>query len=602
MRLWLPVLFLLFVLLLGAWAPDAGAAAKPGIEHIFVIAYDNTHTEDLAKMPHLQAFVKQSASVNWHTVLVSHTAPDYVSLACGCYPQTHGVIDNSFRAGDGVTSWRSWDSPATDGQPMVLAPGPWQTLNAAGFNVGVIGWGDAVLENEDDYQAALKAHPEQVQGASHSGKDYLGYAVHFKDGSHRYGAPTLPWLNEAVGPFPGWNEQLDTALVLRATLTMHAHGVNATYSYIQAPHEGRDAGGYDDRLRAADAAWADFLAQLKTQGITTQNSLFVLTTDEQDHYNPGGTRASSLPAWLQDNAGANLPAGSFTVMGSGNSEIYLKDHSQRRQLEAALANIEGYKYAVVREAIPMIHAAPPAGPRTPDAILFPQPDRTFANKGIKDWVPVSGYYFNHGGVDPAINNVWFYIAGPGIQPGDAKIWADHADLLPTLAFAVGAPIPKGDGRPLYELFAFSPSEGDLPALGEAYKQLNAPLGSLSLTALQISTDLVKLHAHPNRSQLLAELVSIAQARDALAAEMQVQLYAVDGAGRLAAGLTNQQLEQAQALQNRIKDLQSRTAKALEATPAPAPATQGSLVLWIALAVALVLFAALAVVRRRRLTR
>ena len=77
---------------------------------------------------------------------------------------------------------------------------------------------------------------------------------------------------------------------------MQEHGVPITYAYISDAHDnhgvsgnqhvafGPGSAGYVAQLKSYDDAFAAFFQRLANDGITKQNTLFVFTVDEGDHF------------------------------------------------------------------------------------------------------------------------------------------------------------------------------------------------------------------------------------------------------------------------------------------------------------------------------
>ncbi|MBI3734581.1 MAG: alkaline phosphatase family protein, partial [Chloroflexi bacterium] len=307
-------------------APTANPPARRAspVEHLIIIGFDNTHwQDDLQKMPHLLAFFKNGAVLrNSHTGLVSHTATAFLSIITGQYAEKTGILNNTFFDGGKAASWGFWESETDAGHRLVTTPGPWQAFNQAGLDVGVVGWGDMVLENDREVSKFSSLNNREARAA----KDYLGFAVYHKDGTRELGSPNIPWLYEVVGSFPGW-ARLDPSYALKATYAMQARGVPVTITYIENLHDSQPRGGYDSALAAADKAFDEFFKRLAAIGITPANTLFVFTTDEEDTYIAGGVKTLSLQAWLADNPTFKLPASEMLTAGDASLLAYLKDEA-----------------------------------------------------------------------------------------------------------------------------------------------------------------------------------------------------------------------------------------------------------------------------------
>jgi hypothetical protein len=108
--------------------------------------------------------------------------------------------------------------------------------------------------------------------------------------------------NGHVG-FPGFGG-ITASQSLGYVAAMQEHGVPVTYAYISDAHDeratdlasGPGQADYVAQLASYDKAWGEFFARLAQDGITQDNTLFVFTADEGDHFAGGPTRSSSRSA------------------------------------------------------------------------------------------------------------------------------------------------------------------------------------------------------------------------------------------------------------------------------------------------------------------
>jgi hypothetical protein len=87
-------------------------------------------------------------------------------------------------------------------------------------------------------------------------------------------------------------------------------GVPVVYGYIEDAHDnhslpsdpdgtfGPGEAGYVAQLKKYDTAFGKFFARLAADGFTKDNTLFVITADENDHFAGGGTDTGGL-RWHQ---------------------------------------------------------------------------------------------------------------------------------------------------------------------------------------------------------------------------------------------------------------------------------------------------------------
>jgi hypothetical protein len=152
--------------------------------------------------------------------------------------------------------------------------------------------------------------------------------------------------------------------------------------------------------------------------------------------------------------------------------------------------------------------------RTPNFILFANPDYFLSATGATApactpqenaascFQEESGFAWNHGDFQEDITKTWLSMVGPGVHRLGrfGEIFTDHTDTRPTILSLVKLKDDYAhDGRVLFEALGdhFVPSSlrahrDTLSDLAEAYKQINAPLGTLGLSTLTgISTRALK---------------------------------------------------------------------------------------------------------------
>jgi hypothetical protein len=119
---------------------------------------------------------------------------------------------------------------------------------------------------------------------------------------HKFVAPVIspnrPFLDlngKPVNGFPGFGG-ISAYQTLAYTAAMQENGVPVTYSYISDAHESHSApfrafgpgeAGYVAQLAAYDDAFNKFFTRLENDGITPDNTFFILTADENDHFAGG---------------------------------------------------------------------------------------------------------------------------------------------------------------------------------------------------------------------------------------------------------------------------------------------------------------------------
>jgi hypothetical protein len=321
---------------------------------------------------------------------------------------------------------------------------------------------------------------------------------------------------------PGFSGFSPTAAQSLAYLAdMQENGVPVTYGYISDIHE-RKAGQsgcttatavstgyavgpgdscYVSTAEAYDEAFAKFFDRLNKDGITTRNTLFLISAEENDQFaganvgravqpTPAGcdgvTVACSYTAGqigeLQTNiyaelAGTASASTSFDIEPQG-AAIYVHGRpgptdATVRQLQRDTAamtaddpytgtageRIVDYQAGAVEQRVLHMQTADPL--RTPTYTIFPRPDYYFATTGPSVIYP--RFAWNHGYYSPNIDITWSAFAGPGVanrgvdgpgpaggneshdpnsthtvpQASSAGTWVDEVDLRPTMLHLIG---------------------------------------------------------------------------------------------------------------------------------------------------------------------
>lgn len=492
------------------------APVKPS--RVIVIGLDNYHGDDVQRaMPNLWSFLQQGAwTLNTHhTGLPTRTAPGFASIASGQYADRHGALSNSFQAppGTGRVGFAYWENVGKLVPPPFLSDAPWVAFNKAGYDVGAIGWQGLVLEN--------KAEAQAYAGRTLSDADldrYWGVAVHRKDGKAELGTAEVTALRAAApdGWVNGWSgPPLKSAgVTLPLATALLASGVPIVFSYIENTHQrctgttpqscgGNLAkGSFEDLLKADDAAFGKFFTDLTALGITTANTLFVVTTDEEDHYLDGYAKivdTTDLQPAINGAAG---------IFYGANADA----------LGDTLGRTTGIQSIATRSAMKALHI-PTADQRAPTYVAFSDADSYF-NRG-----PCSNCgRWNHGTINPDINDFWIGIVGAGVKPGRLSAFTDHADIVATVRYALGiAPAGDLDGVPVFPALSRRTSD-ELVAARDAYKRANAPLGDFGIAILKLSTAGVRGGADA-RAKADARIADLTVRRDAIATELR---GAIDG--------------------------------------------------------------------------
>jgi hypothetical protein len=396
--------------------------------------------------------------------------------------------------------------------------------------------------------------------------------------------------------FPGF-DGMSAAVSLAYVAAMQERGIPVTYAYISDAHDfhgvsgnahtafGPGDAGYVQQLKAYDDAFAAFFDRLQKDGITSDNTLFVFTVDEGDHfvgvnktncdgvttpcvYGPnevGEINANidtlvseQFPALAAQFLGGAAP-NSFTVHGDDAPPFYLaakgigplsQTDPLTREFERGIAKltvVNPYTGAtdplMVRmadqtgmKALHMFTAGDPA--RNATFVLFADPNyfiTDFPASTCKTCINPA-FAWNHGDIQPEIAQTWLGFVGPGVRKlGTANVWTDHTDVRPTMLTLLGLQDDYGhDGRTIVEpLFDWAVPQSlrahraTLLVLGAVYKQLNAAFGRFAMDTLRASTRALKSGSAADDSTYTAtdsQIKTLTERRDALASQMKSLLH------------------------------------------------------------------------------
>jgi hypothetical protein len=482
------------------------------------------------------------------------------------------------------------------------APAPWVPYARIGCDVGQVSVANTVLENitSDINTVFGVGSPEYIEASNSATKaqaaaDFEGIAIHCGYNSplcntsnartdklrsepggylgykalfgHKYVAATIspnqPLLdlngnviqdaNGHVG-FPGFGP-IPAATSLGYVATMLEAGVPVIYSYIADAHDGPSGAygpgeaGYVNNLKQYNDAFGKFFARLAADGIDETNTLFVITTEEQDHYagtrnpTPAGCDGVTTPCTyshttspvnsatvgevnvnlsrlLKTEKGNTTP---FSVHSDMAPAYYISGHpgstdAVTRQLERDVSGLTAYNpyrgltenlvdYLIDPVGMKMLHMVTADPSRTPSFIAFQKGDYySFASgtsactaANYTDCVNIQpSFAYNHGGYQPEITTLWLGLVGPGVNANgtDSTTWTDETDIRPTMLRLAGLTDDYAhDGRVIVEALQDSALPSSLAGanrtafvqLAQAYKQVNAPLGALGMKTLQAST-------------------------------------------------------------------------------------------------------------------
>ena len=326
---------------------------------------------------------------------------------------------------------------------------------------------------------------------------------------------------------------------------------------------------------------------MEADGITPQNTLFVFTVEEGDHFaggepaNPGCDGVTTPCEWAHVSCDTGCPANDvgevnvnlrgllatqranttpFDVHSDMAPAFYLignpaPDDPVTRTFERDVGALTadnpftGQHEALTDKMIDpvgmrLLHMVTGDPLRTPSLVAFLQPDY-FGFAGASDCVApcVSvqpGFAWNHGGIAPEIATTWAGFVGPGVRRlgQTGATWTDHTDLRPTMLTLLGLHDDYVlDGRAITEIldprampWSLRAGSGLVRLLGAVYKQINAPFGLVGLAGIDVSTAALS-GDDATYAALESALSDLTADRDAVASEMRAVLHAATFAGQ-----------------------------------------------------------------------
>ena len=544
-----------------------------------------------------------------------------------------------------TSSFSYWTAPGPDGKPQMVdeagktAPAPWVPFTRAGCDVGAFSIANMEFEvvPADVVNVFGATSPEGVEATTNRAKaqtDFLGIAVHCAQGSPlcanpAHARPDL--LPDEPGGYVGFNalygnlhvqpvisptgpvKDLDGNVIQDAkgnpgfpnlfdplatqslgyAATMLEAGVPVVYLYISDAHDqnpdpngplafGPGEKGYVQQLAAYDAAFEKFFARLAADGITKDNTLFVVTPDENDHFvgglpSPTGCDGITVPCTyaklgeidfftdreLNTERHNTTPfdihfddAPTFYIHGNpGPTDPVTRTLEEDVSKLTAISPITGdtdniTAFLADQAEMKLLHMVTNSPARTPSFTLFGNPDYFQETRGAKDPADCSAppacvvesraFAWNHGDVQQDITRAWMGMVGPGVRHlgVDNSVFSDHTDVRPTMLALLGLQDSYvHDGRVLVEKLeptALPPGIRSNPVgfvlLADAYKQLNAPLGTVGMNSLAAATRAIETD-DATYAAFLRSIGNFTTARDALAGQIRAALDNAAFAGK-----------------------------------------------------------------------
>jgi arylsulfatase A-like enzyme len=392
--------------------------------------------------------------------------------------------------------------------------------------------------------------------------------------------------------FPGFDPTPSQSLGYVAQ--MLEAGVPVVYFYIEDAHDnhnypnapianypdgsfGPGEANYVAQLKAYNKAFGQFFARLANDGITKDNTLFIITADENDHF--AGSNAKATPPGCDGvNVPCTYPVGAkgeidadlspifatefnnttpFSVHSDDAPTVYIKGNPAQtagvtRTLEQQSGALIGFDVIIggdnkVAQALAdhaeeaLLHMISHDPARTPTFTLFGNPD--YFLEAFGDATPTCtpttdaascfsqdrDFVWNHGDFQKDIVRTWLGIVGPGVRQLGRfdELFTDHTDIRPTILSLVNLKDDYAhDGRVVFEILdedalpnSLRRHRETLSDLAEAYKAINAPTGELGIKTLTgISTQALK-GDDATYAALESKLVDLTNRRNEIAGQM-----------------------------------------------------------------------------------
>jgi hypothetical protein len=360
--------------------------------------------------------------------------------------------------------------------------------------------------------------------------------------------------------FPGF-DGMTASVSLSYVAAMQEHGVPVTYVYVSDGHQqhpgtvpyGPGEAGYVAQLKSYDQAFATFFARLAQDGINRSNTVFTFTSDEGDHLIAGpptpancdgvnvpctyakiGEVAANIKQLITNQTGITTP---FTVHSDSAPNFYITGNpsqtsSTTRNLERAAGTVTAVNpYSGVTEVVDntladqaemrLLHMQTADPARNSTFTMFAKPDY-FLSTFPPTTAINPAFNWNHGDIAPEINTTWLGLVGPDVKHLGVtdQLWTDHSDIRPTLLALTGLQEDYiHQGRPISQVM--TETRQDLNRLADVYKQINAPVGQLSLDSVAFATRATLSNSTGDQTYLAADaqIAAWTSQRNDLAAQM-----------------------------------------------------------------------------------
>jgi hypothetical protein len=548
------------------------------------------------------------------------------------------------------SSFSYWTDTAPDGAPQMIDqrgkvhPAPWVAFTRAGCDVGAFSTANIEFENvfsdiDNVFGPTSNEHNEAHTNFDKAVADFEGIAVHCARDSRVCGAAGKPdvlndepggysgftalYGNANVAPrvnhgslsvkdldgneindgnnppnpgFPGFDPSASQTLGYLAT--MLEAGVPVVYGYIADAHDnhftfsgsyGPGEAGYVAQLAAYNTSFGKFFARLSEDGITADNTLFIVTADENDHFagqagSPKGCDGINTPcSYIRLPAGCDgdtIPCDTtnlgevdvklrqllfsqfndstaFSVHSDDAPTVYITGNPSQtaavtRDLEHNLAKVQAYdnvtnktvrlmgRMADVAE-MNLLHMVTADPARTPTLTFFGNDDffilaGSATNcESARLQVPLAacsdeqpGFNWNHGDFQDSITRTWLGLVGPHVrrQGATGELFSDHTDIRPTILHLAGLEDKYvHDGRALIEVL-----DEAIPQL-DTLRRLAQAYKAINAPVGELGRKTLVLATHGIESDdatyaaVDARIKSLTDARNTIAAQMIAMLEA-----------------------------------------------------------------------------
>lgn len=395
--------------------------------------------------------------------------------------------------------------------------------------------------------------------------------------------------------------------------TMLEAGVQVVYVEIADAHDdhaiedhpfGAGETAYVAQLKAYDVAFGKFFNRLQKDGITKENTLFVVLPDENDHFVGGPPSPTTcdginvactyknkgeIDVVLNDLAftqrGNNT---AFSVHSDDAPTVYiignpaptdLVTRTMEHDFDALVAtnpitgNTDKLSRLLADQAeMNLLHMVTKSPARTPTFTMFGDDNYFFFNaRKLTNCATPSacvfeetGFAWNHGDFQQEITRAWLGMVGPGVQNlgRHDDVFSDHTDVRPTMMALLGLKDDYvHDGRVLAEWInqgalssGIRQHQENFVDLVVIFKQLNAPLGELGRSSLVFANRSIT-GTDQTYAQYLTKIGDITTERNKLADEIKAALNgAAFGNAAIDEGSEEDLGNRARALIDRVKQI------------------------------------------------